>query len=124
MSRVAWWALLAVAACGGDAAKQPAPAPAQPAEVVADSLALAAPHGVEVWFTSWRRAADSAGRPCLERVMEIRREGKRIPVPLLYTGERPSLVGDSAIDAHIWLHCKPGNLYRVNLRTGFPLRIK
>ena len=85
-----------------------------------DSLALSAPGGVEVWFTQLRTAADSTGRVCRERVMEIRRAGRRVPVPLLYTGERPTLVDDSTMRAHIWLHCRPGNLYTVSLRSGAP----
>jgi hypothetical protein len=90
----------------------------------ADSLALATPSGIEVWFTDARDARDSAGVPCVERVLEIRREGLRIPVPLLYTGAVPRLVNDSTIEAPIWLHCRPGNVYQVNLGTGQPVRVR
>ena len=71
-----------------------------------------------MWFTDTRQAHDSAGNACEERVLEIRRDGRRIPVPLLYTGSLPRLINDSTIEAPIWLHCRPGNLYRVNLHTG------
>ena len=90
----------------------------------ADSLALTVRPGVEVWFTDSRDATDSAGTPCIERVLEIREAGRRTPVPLLYTGETPRRVNDSTIEAAIWLHCRPGNLYRVNLATGYPTRVR
>jgi hypothetical protein len=112
------------AGCGSGAeqASPPRVAAEAPARL-ADSLALRAPDGTEVWFTDSRSASDSAGVACTERVMELRRAGTRIPVPLLYTGERPELVNDSTFRAHIWLRCRPGNLYEVNLRTGFPTRV-
>ena len=91
---------------------------------MADSLALTAPGGVEVWFTGTRSASDSAGQPCTERVMEIRRDNRRTAIPLLYTGERPQLVNDSTLEVPIWLHCRPGNVYRVSLTTGQPIRIR
>lgn len=90
----------------------------------ADSLVLRTPAGVEVWFTAFRPATDSLGRSCTERVLEIRRAGKRTPIPLLYTGAGPELVNDSTIRARIWLRCRPGNTYEVNLRTGYPLRVE
>lgn len=90
----------------------------------ADSLALSSPAGPEVWFTAARPAQDSTGRSCVERVMEIRRDGRRIPIPLLYTGSRPRLINDSTIEAAIWLRCRPGNVYRVSLTTGLPVRVR
>lgn len=114
-----------LAGCGGARTERPAAdtvtaaPPMPPAE-----LALSAPNGVEIWFTDSRAATDSAGTACVERVMQIRREGKQIAVPLLYTGGTPMLVNDSTIEAAIWLHCRPGNVYRVNLRTGYPERVK
>jgi hypothetical protein len=90
----------------------------------ADSLVLSAPGNVELWFTDARSARDSAGRGCVERVMQIRRGGQRIAIPLLYTGSTPRLVNDSTIEAPIWLNCRPGNLYQVDLKTGRPVRVK
>jgi hypothetical protein len=90
----------------------------------ADTLVLTAPAGVEIWFTDARVAHDSAGQACVERVMQIRREGRRVAIPLLYTGAAPRLVNDSTIEAAIWLNCRPGNVYRVNLRTGQPVRVR
>lgn len=101
----------------GQVASLPGPPPA-------DSLALTAPGGVEVWFADSRVATDSAGTACTERVMEIRRDGRHIHIPLLYTGSAPRLVNDSTLEVPIWLHCRPGNIYRVNLTTGQPTRVK
>ena len=110
---------------------QPAPPPHAAVDstpptvpVVRDSLLFTAPHEVEVWFTDARAATDSAGNRCVERVLQIRREGRRIPVPLLYTGTAPRLVNDSTIEAPIWRHCRPGNVYRVSLRSGQPVRVR
>ncbi|MGH7702184.1 MAG: hypothetical protein ACREMO_03775 [Gemmatimonadales bacterium] len=97
---------------------------ASPASALADSLVLRTAAGAEVWFTASRPATESLGQRCTERVMEIRREGRRTPIPLLYTGVVPELVNDSTIRARIWLHCRPGNTYEVNLRTGFPVRVE
>ncbi len=104
--------------------ERPAAEPAAEPRAPADSLALTAPHGVEVWFTGARPATDSAGMACTERVMEIRRDGRRIAIPLLYTGQVPRLVNDSTLEVPIWLHCRPGNVYQVSLTTGQPLRVR
>jgi hypothetical protein len=56
--------------------------------------------------------------------MQIRREGRRIAIPLLYTGAAPRLVNDSTIEAAIWLSCRPGNAYRVSLGSGQPVRVR
>jgi len=107
----------------------PPPRPAADSSAAApppavDSLLFTTPAGVQVWFTDARTAADSAGAACLERVLEIRRDGRRIPVPLLYTGTVPRLVNDSTIEAPIWLHCRPGNVYQVSLTSGHPVRVR
>lgn len=117
------WALVLLAACEPPPARTPPPAANVPS-AMPDSLALTAPGGVEVWFTGARPAADSAGTACTERVMEIRRDGRRIAIPLLYTGQVPRLVNDSTLEVPIWLHCRPGNVYRVSLTTGQPVRIR
>jgi hypothetical protein len=88
----------------------------------ADSLALSDRGRVEVWFTLARTAHGSDGRQCLERGLEIRHAGTRVPVPLLYTGETPTLLNDTTIRAVLWTHCKPGDPYLVDLRTGRPVR--
>lgn len=124
--RLECWLLTALVACGGsesagraersgaDVAVPAAPAPAE-------SLALRAPGGVEVWFTLARPARDDAGAPCVERALEIRDGTRRTPVPLLYTRDTPRLANDSTIRARLWTHCRPGPTYLVNLRTGQPV---
>jgi hypothetical protein len=112
-----------VVACGGERAVPPAAdstasAPAAPA--AADSL-VAAQGGVELWFTLAREARDSAGRGCVERGVEIRRDGRRIPVPLFYTTETPRFVADTVAEAHLSNDCRPGPLYGINLNTGQPI---
>jgi uncharacterized lipoprotein len=110
--------------CGGRASETPARDTEAQAPRLADTLALVAPGGVEVWFTDSRSARDSAGKSCVERVMQIRRAGQKIAVPLLYTGSTPRVINDSTIEAPIWLNCRPGNVYQVNLNTGRPVRVK
>ena len=115
--------MLVLGAVGCRSGDQPVPQSTdvvQTEAIVPDSLAVTAPGGVEVWFTDWRGAEDSTGVQCVERVMEIRTSEDTLPVPLLYTGVTPSLINDSTIRARIWLNCKPGNTYDVDLRTGFP----
>lgn len=123
MNRLPAWTLLLLAACGSPPDRQAATADHAPPPPP-DSPALTAPGGVEVWYTGTRPAADSTGATCVERVMEIRRGGRRIPIPLLYTGQVPRLVNDSTLEVPIWLHCRPGNVYRVSLTTGQPVRIR
>ncbi len=98
--------------------------PAAAAPQQRDSLILTTKQGAEVWFVAERPATDSAGTPCTERAMEIRWGGKSTPIPLLYTGATPRLVNDTTIEAAIWLHCRPGNVYRVDLHNGRPVRVK
>jgi hypothetical protein len=88
--------------------------------VPSDSLALSAPGGVEIWFTLARSDRNANGMECQERGLEIRRSGKRLPVPLLYTRERPLLLNDSTVQARLWTHCSPGDAYLVDLLTGRP----
>ena len=86
-----------------------------------DSLVLSS-NGVEVWFTLARVAQGPNGKECVERGLEIRRGDTRVQVPLLYTGTPPILLDDSTIRALLWNHCRPVDSYRVDLRSGRPLR--
>ena len=119
----AGWAVVVLGACGGE---KPAPAPAQQdtPSPPADSLALALPAGVEIWFTASRTATSADVQGCNERVMEIRDGTTRRLIPLLYTGAPPRLINDSTIEADIWLNCRPGNVYQVNVRSGQPVRVR
>jgi hypothetical protein len=97
---------------GGERASPPPPA---------DSLVATAPGGAEVWFTLAR--LDSAdGRHCVDRTIEIRRGGTRVPVPLLYTGTSPEILNDTTLRARLSNGCVPGDAYLVDLRTGRPVR--
>jgi hypothetical protein len=88
----------------------------------ADSLALTTATGTGVWFTLARSASGPDGRKCIERGIEIRSPRKRVAVPLLYTGEAPELLNDSTVRARLWTNCTAGDWYRVDLRTGRPVR--
>lgn len=108
---------IAVLACAEPKSEAKPPA----AEGRRDSLALTAPGGVEVWYIGARAGRDSAGATCIERAMEIRRDGTTTLIPLLYTGEAPTLANDSTLRTNLWLNCRPMRLYEVNLRTGRPV---
>ena len=99
------------------AGKASAEAPAAPA----DSLAATIPGGYEIWFTLARSDSGAGGR-CTDRAVEIRHEGRRTPVPLLYTGSAPEQVSDTTFRARLSNHCAPGDRYLVNVRTGRPVR--
>ena len=91
MNRVAALALSCWLAACGTSADRPATVVDSTVSIAPkDSLAVAGP-GVEIWFTLSRPAKSPDGSPCADRAIELRRDGKRIPVPLLYTREtRPS----------------------------------
>ena len=115
----------ALAGCGGggeqEALPADSPAPSErPATTFVDSLVLTAPGGAEVWFTDGRVARDSLGATCHERAMEIRTPQDTVPVPLLYTGEVPTLENDSTLRARVWLNCQARERYLVNIHTGRP----
>jgi hypothetical protein len=88
---------------------------------LADSLVLTAGGGAEVWLSLARAAKGADGTGCVERGLEIRRGGKRVKVPLLYTGSPPVLLNDTTIRAVLWNHCAPGEPYLVDLRSGRPI---
>ena len=115
----------ALAGCGSGDEREAAPADTSAASgrnpgALVDSLVLTAPGGAEVWFTDGREARDSLGEACIERAMEIRTPRDTVPVPLLYTGEVPTLEDDSTLRASVWLNCQAGALYQVNIHTGRP----
>ncbi|HEX2451596.1 MAG TPA: hypothetical protein VHJ69_10655 [Gemmatimonadales bacterium] len=58
----------------------------------------------------------------MERSLEIRGPAGRRIVPLLYTLDTPSVLDDSTIRARLFTNCRPGPTYRVDLRTGLPVR--
>jgi hypothetical protein len=103
-------------------AREQAPGIRKESVTAADSLVLTSPGGAQVWFTLSRNAMGAGGQACVERGLEIRDRGKRVKVPLLYTGGLPVLLNDSTIRAVLWNHCQPGDTYLVNLRSGQPTR--
>ncbi|MGH7517261.1 MAG: hypothetical protein ACREOC_07305 [Gemmatimonadales bacterium] len=80
------------------------------------------PGGTEVWFGDARASRDSGGAMCIERTLEIRGPGGRRIVPLLYTLDTPTVLDDSTIRARLFTDCRPGPAYRVDVRTGLPVR--
>lgn len=91
-----------------------------PPAVPADSL-VARAGSAEIWFTLARGDSGDGGR-CTDRGLEIRRGTTRLPVPLLYTGSAPEVLNDSTMRARLSSHCRPGDAYLVDLRTGRPVR--
>jgi len=121
--RSVWYiGLAALLACGGPTRQKPAAADSVTNVPPTDSLALTNTAGVEIWFTLARAATGADDRRCVERGLEIREGGKRVQIPLLYTGASPVLLNDSTMRAILWTHCQPGDAYLVNLRTGHPVR--
>jgi hypothetical protein len=114
--------LAALLACGRSSGRKPVAPDSLSNTPPADSLVLTNPAGVQIWFTLARAATSADGRRCVERGLEIRQAGKRVPVPLLYTAATPILLNDSTMRAVLWTHCEPGDAYLVNLRTGHPAR--
>jgi len=113
-------AVLVGFACG----KPPAPPAVHEAATAAppaDSLVATGPSGAEIWFTLARTDSGDAG-PCIARTVEIRRGGARTPVPLLYTVWAPEIVNDTTFRARLADHCRPGDAYLVDFRTGRPVR--
>jgi hypothetical protein len=113
---------VALIACGGPAGQRPATADSIAAVQVTDSLVLTSTTGVEIWFTLARAATGVDGKRCVERGLELRQGARRVQVPLLYTGSPPVLIDDTTMRAILWTHCRPGDPYRVNLRSGQPVR--
>lgn len=119
----AWhFALAALLACGGPKAETPGAGDSVARAQLADSLVLTSPAGTEIWFTLVRASTGADGHGCVERGLEIRQGGRRVQVPLLYTGSPPVLLNDSTMRAILWTRCAPGDSYRVDLRSGRPVR--
>ena len=123
-SALACGVLAPVIACNTGGGDKPEPGAEDVAQAAApaDTLVGTAPGGVEIWFTLSREAKAADGTPCIDRTIEIRRNGARVPVPLLYTGAVPELVNDSTIRARLSNQCVPGDAYLVDLRSGRPVR--
>lgn len=102
--------------------RSPPPAP-EAVATPADSLVLELEGDVKIWFAEGREARDSAGAPCVERSVEIRRRDSTIKVPLLYTGRAPAVVDQRTIRAELSKDCRVMAIYHVDLATGRPTKI-
>ncbi len=102
--------ILAALACRGGVGERPAEH--RPAARETDSLVLTTATGAEVWFTLVRPATGENGTQCIERGLEIRSQGKRTKVPLLYTGAVPELLNDTMMRAMLWKDCTPRTVPR------------
>ncbi len=121
LAGVAW-----LAGCGAPEAPPPREPAASPVAETGppDSLVLVVGEAT-VWHTLSREATGPGGERCLERTLEIRREGAgTVRVPLLYTRDVPRVVDDSTLEARVVLNCAPGDRYRIDMRTGQPTRIR
>ena len=119
--KVVLWSFALLWACGPTERAQTKTSAGEATEPP-DSLATSTRSGVQIWFTLSRPARSEQGESCVERGLEIRRQGRRLPVPLLYTGEAPTVINDSTMRAMLWTNCRPVTAYRVDLRTGRPMR--
>lgn len=117
--------LALLAACAGEPpASQPATTGTTAAAPVAADSMVGQSGPFKFWFTLRRTAADSAGNACVERGLEIRTDSSRRLVPLLYTREAPVPESDTTVLVHLSDSCIPGDLYRVNLHSGQPVRVR
>jgi hypothetical protein len=127
MIRLGLVAVVMLIGCGGGdrVAQKPAADTASVATVGVprESLAVNGP-GVQIWFTLPRQGTGPDGKPCIDRAIELRRDGKRIPIPLLYTEEAPRIVNDTTARAVLYTNCTAGDPYLVDLRSGRPTREK
>jgi len=114
-------AVLGGLACSERPAAEPAGQRSIPAPPAADSLVATAAGGTQIWFTL-ARPDSGDGRRCVDRGIEIRRGATRLPVPLLYTSTAPEVLNDTTMRARLSSHCRPGDAYLVDLRTGRPVR--
>jgi hypothetical protein len=119
ISRYFSWGVALICGCGGG--DRSSGTTGSPSSEPADSLIISAPSGLQIWFNLSRSARSSAGESCLERGLAIRRQGKRIQVPLLYTRDVPVLIDDSTMRATLWTNCRPVEPYLVDLRNGRPV---
>lgn len=90
------------------------------ASAVADSLVMTLADSTVVWFVVGRPDTSSSGAVCTERLLELRRADRRLPVPLLYTVGIPEAINDTTLRAALYRHCEIAAWYRVDTRTGLP----
>lgn len=92
--------------------------------VPADSLLYETADGSQIWFAEGRSARDSSGAPCFERSVEIRRDTSVLKVPLLFTARVPTMLDRRHLRAELMRDCRVMGIYRVELATGRPTKIR
>lgn len=114
-----------VAGCGARGEPPPTTLPPVDAGTVQlpDSLVLTLPGGATVWLAEGRKSADSTGKECVERSIEVRRDSYRLKVPLLYTLDLPTVLDDTSFRAELSRGCTRMDSYRVNVRDGMPYKL-
>ncbi|MEO6068583.1 MAG: hypothetical protein ABIQ41_11470 [Gemmatimonadales bacterium] len=95
--------------------------PVVDAAVPADTHVLDLADGTEVWLTAGRMGKRASGEECRERGIALRKEGRHLIVPLLYTLDTPTERGGELI-AVLASDCIPGAAYRIDPLTGQPSR--
>ena len=91
-------------------------------DLPADSMVLRMGDSAEIWFVTSMLDTGATGAPCYERTLEIRRGGRRTPVPLLYTMGELEVMDDTTVRASLMRDCAPYDTYLVNTKTGQPRR--
>ena len=112
---------ISLVACGDSSNRQPPAAGDTTASAPSpDSLVLTLADSTSVWFVAGREDTSSAGEVCSERLLELRKGDRRLPVPLLYTLDTPKAIDDSTLRAALYRHCEVQAWYLVDTRTGLP----
>lgn len=121
MKGTATLALVLLAAACGRAPAPPATADSAPPAGPADSLVLALPDGGEVWLVAGREGRGAGGVTCVERSVELRRDGRRKLVPLLFVRAAPRLEGTRLV-ATLSTNCADVADYVIDPATAYPTR--
>lgn len=110
---------IGVIACG-DSARQPPALSGTTIKAGPDSMVETLADSTEVWMVAGRADTSTSGEVCTERLLELRRGDRRIPVPLLYTLSAPKAINDTTLRAALYRYCVVQAWYRVDTRTGLP----
>ena len=119
--------MLGAAVLGGLACGKPSPPPAASADTVgigrpADSLVATAPgRGRDLVHTRPERQRRGRGGAPRERSRSVAAP-PGFPSPCCTPSAAPEVVNDTTFRARLSDHCKPGDTYLVDFRTGRPVR--
>lgn len=112
--------IIGLIACHDSPRQSPAVQDTTSSTASPDSLVLSLADSTGVWLVAGRPDTSGSGEACTERLLELRRGGRRLPVPLLYTLGTPKAIDDSTLRAALYRHCEVEAWYRVDTRTGLP----